>query len=143
MSQLGLRKLISTGRWTRIRRHILLERGPVCAACGFKADETRLMNAHEVFDYDTRKEIVHLTTIELLCPWCHQCHHFDHYQRLVSVGFGGETLSEERLIKHYCRSCRECGGNEGGVISKCRNQKAGGWRRRRRLRHDGRYSGPD
>jgi hypothetical protein len=102
MSQLGLRKLISTGRWSRIRRNILLERGPVCAACGFKAEATRLMNAHEVFEYDTRKEIIRLTAIELLCPWCHQCHHFDHYQRLVSVGSGGKTLSEDRLIKHYC-----------------------------------------
>jgi hypothetical protein len=101
MAPYALRK-VAKGRWPSIRRAALRERGSACEICGFVAQETRNIHAHEVYAYDAQSKVVSFGGVQLLCAWCHNCKDFAHFQRMEQVGLGGK-LTSEFLIAHYCR----------------------------------------
>jgi len=92
---------VAPGRWPGIRNSLLRERGPVCEICGFVAQESRYIDAHEVFEYPDDGRI-RLVGIQLLCKRCHDCKHFDQLLAMEKSGVR-ERGRSETLIEHFCR----------------------------------------
>src|SRR5208283_295796 len=100
MSGASIRKA-AKGRWPGIRRRLLADQGSVCEACGFIAQEARLIHGHEVFEYDLAAKKVRLIRIALLCFKCHNCKHFEHFSVLHGLGTF-TSQNPEDLIAHFC-----------------------------------------
>jgi hypothetical protein len=92
---------VAPGRWPRIRKTLLKERGPICEICGFAAEEPRYIDAHEVFEYLDDGTIL-LAGIQLLCKRCHDCKHFDQLLSMEKAGIR-EAGRAETVIEHFCR----------------------------------------
>jgi hypothetical protein len=99
----SLSQLLPKSRWRKLRGRALAE-GLVCARCGKMEAESKRLNLHEVWRYDTDRSpaVARLTGLELLCKNCHGCEHFG---RLASMAEAGHLAPEiiAKVIDHFCR----------------------------------------
>lgn len=100
----NLRKFIPASRWMKVRKLIIADRGLRCETCGVEVEESKNLNAHEVWEYDETREpaVATLVRIELACKSCHSCEHWGRLTNLVAQGI--VDMSEvNRLIAHFCK----------------------------------------
>jgi hypothetical protein len=95
----ALRRVVP-GKWPGIRKSLLKERGAICEICGFAAEESRYIDAHEVFEY-LDDGMIRLASIQMLCKRCHDCKHFDQLLSMEAAGIR-EAGRAETVIEHSC-----------------------------------------
>ncbi len=106
MSGSALRKHVGDHRWRKIiRKALVAERGLVCDICRFPARESKIIDAHEVFDYP-EDGTVRLVAIQLLCTWCHDIKDFAQMERLIAQRVK-RPERRQLIIEHFCH-VNEC-----------------------------------
>ncbi len=100
----NLRRAIPASRWTKVRRSLIAERGLNCQTCGKAEAESKRLQAHEDWEYETTctPAIAHLRRLVLSCWHCHAVEHFGRTHNMVRTG----QLSAQGLedtINHFCR----------------------------------------
>lgn len=65
---LGQRKV-----WKDLRNLMISQNNATCKICGFKTENARSLHIHE--NWTVEKNIVNLTSVELICSTCHACKH--------------------------------------------------------------------
>ena len=100
--QMNLRSSDALGRyrWDKLRKSMIVKRGPACAICG----TTERPHGHEIWKYEDRRRIsiARLVGIEIICGDCHAVHHWGLTTRLTLLGI--MTREEfKRLVRHVCK----------------------------------------
>jgi hypothetical protein len=89
--------------WSELRRSLIAERGCSCEICGFAIPNQSDVDAHEEWEYDTRKRPASATVraIKLTCSRCHATVHFGLQFGLVQVGKLPASHLED-IEAHFC-----------------------------------------
>ncbi len=110
MSGYALRKHVSDYRWRKIiKKELVAVRGLICEICSFSTNETKHIDAHEVFEY-LADDTVRLADIQLLCTRCHDIKDFAQTERLIAQGVKPPER-RQLVIEHFCR-VNECTPSE-------------------------------
>lgn len=88
----NVRKIVSQDTWKALRISKLRE-SRSCAICASERFEDEL-HLHEVWDYDDSTKTQTLTSLILLCRFCHDAKHLG---RAIKVGDGEEAMA------HFCQ----------------------------------------
>ena len=99
----SLYRLARKSRWQKLRSSILDEQGLVCACCNRAVNESKDLQAHEIWLYEEgdSENVARLSEINLICKQCHAVEHMGNTIMRVREG----TLSDEyipQLINHFC-----------------------------------------
>jgi hypothetical protein len=105
----NLRKVLTQTQWLALRRRLIDERSAKCEYCGDVPANESDIEAHEEWEYDTRRRPARATVvgIKLACPKCHSTVHFGLQWCLVLAG-KLPTSHLDRIEVHFC-AVNECG----------------------------------
>jgi hypothetical protein len=91
----NLRNYLTPAAWDILRRAAYKEAGYLCDICGGKGSK-HPVEAHELWEYDDKKNIQTLKRLQALCPMCHSCKHFGfHSQR--------DPAMVPKMLKHLAK----------------------------------------
>jgi len=72
----NLRKHMSKSEWTKLSRKIRNAKDRTCELCGWKENNGKWTECHEVWSYDDNTYIQKLERFICLCPTCHHVKHW-------------------------------------------------------------------
>lgn len=92
----NLRTILPQKHWDILRKICYEKANGKCQICGYKTED---LEAHEVWEFDIKKQTQTLNDIIALCPKCHGVKHFKNSTRL---GYG-ENAKQHFLKVNNCK----------------------------------------
>ncbi|WP_018759516.1 hypothetical protein [Paenibacillus terrigena] len=118
----NLRKVVKKSVWDKLRKQTYKDYNHSCGKCGGKEG---ILDCHELWEFDDKKNIQKLSGLVAVCRMCHLIIHHGRANMLVAEG----VLDKEELIKHFLkvnhctRQDYEIHVKEAFVLWKQRSQK--------------------
>jgi len=92
----NLRYRFDNKKWKKIRQSCLDKNGKECKVCKYAA---KILDCHEVWEYDDKKKIQKLADIIPLCKSCHLVKHPGFAMLLANEG----KYNFDKLIRHFLK----------------------------------------
>ena len=70
----NIRKAVTGSQWDRIRKIVYIKANFLCEICGEVGTQHKV-ECHEVWSYDDKSNTQKLTSLQSICPLCHEVKH--------------------------------------------------------------------
>ncbi|PDZ04052.1 hypothetical protein CON03_20430 [Bacillus cereus] len=99
----SVREGIGKKNWDKVRTVMLEKYYRRCSVCGFKPEDTGMLEVHEQWEYDENKIVLKLVELSLLCTYCHS---FQHLEHTAMLRIRRKTWGEDRhkLNIHFMKT---------------------------------------